>query len=70
MSTIPTRPRIESVPPPTSIKPQLAKLVERAPDGLDWLHEMKLDGFIESPSARLLVGGWWNAAIKTVWALP
>jgi bifunctional non-homologous end joining protein LigD len=31
--------------PPTWIKPQLAKLVERAPDSPDWLHEMKLDGY-------------------------
>jgi bifunctional non-homologous end joining protein LigD len=32
-------------PPPTWIKPQLAKLVENAPDGPDWLHELKLDGY-------------------------
>ena len=31
--------------PPTWIKPQLAKLVEKAPDGSDWLHELKLDGY-------------------------
>ena len=31
--------------PPTWIKPQLAKLVEKAPDGPDWLHEIKFDGY-------------------------
>jgi bifunctional non-homologous end joining protein LigD len=40
-----TRRRAELVSPPTWIKPQLAKLVEKAPDGPDWLHEMKLDGY-------------------------
>jgi hypothetical protein len=34
-----------SAPPPTWIKPQLAKLVNQAPDGPDWLHELKLDGY-------------------------
>src|SRR5207237_6924407 len=31
--------------PPAWIKPQLAALVTRAPDGPDWLHEVKLDGY-------------------------
>jgi ATP-dependent DNA ligase len=31
--------------PPTWIKPQLAALVKAAPDGLGWLHEIKLDGY-------------------------
>ena len=35
----------ETAPPPAWIKPQLAKLVEKAPDGPDWLHELKLDGY-------------------------
>jgi ATP-dependent DNA ligase len=30
---------------PTWIKPQLAKLVEKPPDGPDWLHEIKFDGY-------------------------
>jgi ATP-dependent DNA ligase len=34
-----------SVIVPTWIKPQLAALVKRAPDGPDWLHEIKLDGY-------------------------
>src|SRR5947209_4716934 len=44
-NTIPTRRRGEPTPPPTWIKPQLAKLVENAPEGPDWLHEIKLDGY-------------------------
>src|SRR4051812_9085451 len=35
----------ETAPPPAWIKPQLAKLVEKAPDGPDWLHEIKFDGY-------------------------
>ena len=31
--------------PPAWIKPQLAALVKAAPDGQDWLHEMKMDGY-------------------------
>jgi ATP-dependent DNA ligase len=37
--------RVEPAPPPTWVKPELAKLVENAPDGPDWLHELKLDGY-------------------------
>jgi bifunctional non-homologous end joining protein LigD len=35
----------EPASPPIWVKPQLAKLVEKAPDGPDWLHEIKLDGY-------------------------
>jgi hypothetical protein len=31
--------------PPRWIKPQLAALVKKAPEGEGWLHEMKLDGY-------------------------
>src|SRR5215472_10793774 len=44
-ATIPTRRRAELAPPPAWIKPQLAKLVEQAPYGLEWLHEIKFDGY-------------------------
>jgi bifunctional non-homologous end joining protein LigD len=44
MRTIPTR-RAALASSPAWIKPQLAKLVERAPDGSDWLHEIKFDGY-------------------------
>jgi ATP-dependent DNA ligase len=42
---IPARQKVGSTFPPTWIKPQLAKLVEKAPDGSDWLHEIKFDGY-------------------------
>jgi bifunctional non-homologous end joining protein LigD len=45
MRTILTRRGVELTSPPAWIRPQLAKLVEKAPDGPDWLHEMKLDGY-------------------------
>src|SRR5438270_13248330 len=42
-------PRVErsvvTTRPPTWIKPQLATLVKEAPEGTDWLHEIKLDGY-------------------------
>jgi bifunctional non-homologous end joining protein LigD len=37
--------RVELPSPLTWVKPQLAKLVSEAPDGPDWLHELKLDGY-------------------------
>src|SRR6266704_2950625 len=40
-----TRRRVEQVSLPTWVKPQLAALVKAAPDGPDWLHEIKLDGY-------------------------
>ena len=45
MTAPPTARRVEPTAPPTWIKPQLAKLVEKAPDGPDWLHEIKFDGY-------------------------
>jgi ATP-dependent DNA ligase len=53
--TIPIRRRIEPAPPPAWVKPQLAALVKKAPDGPDWLHEIKLDGY--RMHARLGAGG-------------
>jgi DNA ligase D-like protein (predicted ligase) len=41
----PARRKIERASPPNWVKPQLAALVKRAPDGPDWLHEIKLDGY-------------------------
>jgi ATP-dependent DNA ligase len=43
--SVPTRRRAELATPPLWIKPQLAKLVEKAPDGPDWLHEIKFNGY-------------------------
>jgi bifunctional non-homologous end joining protein LigD len=42
---IPARRRFGPASPPTWIKPQLAKLVEKAPDGYEWAHEIKFDGY-------------------------
>src|SRR5437899_725573 len=41
----PTRRGIERTSLPAWVKPQLAALVKKAPDGPDWLHEIKLDGY-------------------------
>jgi bifunctional non-homologous end joining protein LigD len=53
---------------PQWIPPQLTQLVETAPSGSQWLHEIKLDGFrmagrIERGQARLLTrtGLDWSA---------
>ena len=35
----------ESAHPPTWIKPQLTRLAEEAPEGKEWLHEIKFDGY-------------------------
>jgi ATP-dependent DNA ligase len=43
--TLSTRRRVKPASPPAWIRPQLAALAEKAPDGFDWLHEIKLDGY-------------------------
>src|ERR1700704_129544 len=40
-----TQRRSEQASPPTWIKPQLAALVKSAPDGPDWRHDIKMDGY-------------------------
>ena len=35
----------EAAHPPTWIEPQLTRLAEEAPEGTDWLHEIKYDGY-------------------------
>src|ERR1700740_42637 len=68
-------------PPPTWVKPELAKLVERAPDGPDWLHELKLDGYrmharLDAGRVQILTrrGNDWTdkypAITKALAALP
>src|SRR5512133_1382425 len=39
------RRRTEATALPGWIKPQLTRLVDRAPDGPEWLHEIKFDGY-------------------------
>jgi hypothetical protein len=41
--------------PPQWIRPQLTRLVDAAPDGDQWLHEIKFDGY--RMNARLDHGG-------------
>ena len=59
--------------PPTWIKPQLAKLVEKAPDGPDWLHEIKFDGYrmharLDASRAQILTrrGNDWTDKYPTI----
>ncbi len=45
--------------PPTWIEPQLTRLVDEAPDGPGWLHEIKYDGYriharVDGSDIRLL----------------
>src|SRR5262249_47309859 len=45
--------------PPATIKPSLATLVDKAPIGDDWLHEVKFDGYrilahVEGGCVRLI----------------
>jgi ATP-dependent DNA ligase len=47
------------MPPPKWIKPQLSRLVDEAPTGANWLHEIKYDGYrmharLDGGRARLL----------------
>ena len=39
------RQRAEASALPEWLKPQLTKLVEAPPDGSEWLHEVKFDGY-------------------------
>ena len=39
------RRRTEATAFPGWIKPQLTKLVDQPPDGPEWLHEIKFDGY-------------------------
>ena len=55
-------------PMPESIKPQLAVLSDKAPEGDEWLHEIKYDGYrllarIEDGTVRLITRGGldWTA---------
>src|SRR6516164_5445719 len=79
--TIPASRRVPLASPPAWIKPQLAKLVDTAPDGHDWLHELKLDGYrmharLDAGKAQILTrrGNDWTdkypAIAKSITGLP
>jgi len=67
--------------PPTWVKPQRAGLVKFAPDGADWLHEIKMDGYrmharLDAGHVQILTrrGNIWTdkypAIAQAVAALP
>lgn len=58
---------------PTRIAPQLAELVEHAPTGDDWLHEIKFDGYrlsarLEQGRAQMITRGGldWTPKFPTI----
>ena len=55
----PARRRADATALSAWVKPQLTKLVDQAPDGPEWLHELKFDGYrmharLERGAVRLL----------------
>jgi ATP-dependent DNA ligase len=72
-TTTPTRRSVERSFLPTWVKPQLAKLVKQAPDGTDWLHEIKLDGYrmharLDAGRVQILTrrGNDWTAKYPSI----
>jgi hypothetical protein len=67
----------EPAHPPTWIKPQLTRLVDEAPAGSDWLHEIKYDGYrmharIDGDKIQLLTRAgldWSHRYKRTIEAL-
>lgn len=68
-------------PMPAEISPQLAMLAEHAPDGDDWLSEIKFDGYralcrIENAAAKIYTragndwSGKWQVIVDAAAALP
>jgi len=58
-SSLEGRRRTEATALPDWVKPQLAKLVDQPPEGPEWLHEIKFDGYrmharLDRGSVRLL----------------
>src|SRR5216683_5812529 len=79
--TIPAHRTVEPASPPAWIKPQLGALVKKAPDGSDWLHEIKFDGYrmharLDAGRAQILTrrGNDWTdkypAIAKAIAGLP
>jgi bifunctional non-homologous end joining protein LigD len=72
-TTTPIRRRIQRASLPTWVKPQLATLVKEAPDGPDWLHEIKLDGYrmhgrLDAGRVQILTrrGNDWTAKYPSI----
>src|SRR6185295_11152563 len=58
---------------PARLEPELATLVDAAPEGSDWLHEIKFDGYralcrIDGGKARLFTrrGNDWTATFAPI----
>jgi ATP-dependent DNA ligase len=79
--TLSTRRRVKPATPPAWIKPQLAALAEKAPNGSDWLHEIKFNGYrmharLDARRAQILTsrGNDWTdkypAIAKAIAGLP
>ena len=71
--------RGEATALPAWVKPQLTKLVDQPPEGPDWLHEIKFDGYrmharLDRGAVRLLTlheaTSPWPAARSISAALP
>ena len=67
--------RAEATALPGWIKPQLTKLVDQPPDGPEWLHEIKFDGYrmharLDRATVRLLTrtGLDWTRKYPTITA--
>jgi ATP-dependent DNA ligase len=76
-NSIPTLRRAGPASPPAWIKPQLAKLVEEAPDGPDWRHEIKFDGYrmharLDAGRAQILTrrGNDWTDKYPAIGKAP
>ncbi|HEU4582990.1 MAG TPA: DNA ligase D [Polyangiaceae bacterium] len=64
---------VERAPLPAFVEPQLATLSSEAPEGQDWLHEIKLDGYriqarVEQGRAQLLSrrGHDWSSRLPSI----
>src|SRR5262245_6394879 len=62
-----------AAPLPEFIRPELATLVDEAPDGPEWLNELKIDGYrtvarIEAGNVQMLTrtGLDWTARFKPI----
>ena len=64
--------------PPKRIKPKLTRLVDEAPTGKDWVHEIKYDGYrmharIDGRDIKLLTRtglDWSHRYRRTIGRLP
>ena len=62
--------RAEATALPDWVRPQLTKLVDAPPEGSEWLHEIKFDGYrmharLDRGAVRLLTARGWTGPINT-----